>query len=86
MQRQPDDVALVAEAFHAVHQLPHQKESAPLLPGEVLIGGAIDCALIEIEPWTFIHYFENEIGVADDGADADLLAARSAVSAQDRIR
>ena len=34
----------------------------------------------------FVHDFENEVSLADDGADADLLATRRAISTQDCVR
>src|SRR5205814_10060289 len=86
MQRQADDVALVAEAFYAVHQRPHQKEPATLLSGEILVQRTVDGALVEIEAGTFVDDFKDEVGVADDGAHTHMRAAGRAVSAQDGVR
>ena len=57
MQRQANDVAFIPEALHPVHQLPHQKQPATFLFSEVLIGGAVDRALVEVESRPFIDDF-----------------------------
>ena len=86
MQRQPHDVALISEALDSIHELTHQKEPTALFPGEILFGGAVDGALVQIEAWSFVDYLEDEIFVADDGTDADMFAAGRFVAAQDGVR
>src|SRR5690349_12194014 len=61
MQRQPNDVPIVAEAFDAIHQPAHQKKSAALFPGEILGRGAVLLTLVEIEARTLVYDLENQV-------------------------
>src|SRR5215210_8951570 len=86
MQRQANDVALVAKALHPVHEPSHQEEPTPFLLREILLGRTVTRAGLEVEAWSFVDDLENQIFVADDGADAHLLSTGRVVTAQDGVR